>query len=528
MDWAEDAIVYLHRSHELDRTSLQKLTDALAQSRGSDPRAELLKINGGPLNTALRKLEGEFGRLVDENSCPLNLAPYVSAELDARPSPRVQHFPDDVMAKLLMIMDRLKLNGATRGCLRLYKDARVRTVTKGMSSLSRNYLQHSTPDAISKLKWEQIHEYIYLWVKDLQVIVKVLLTKERELCNQIFSALDPAERVKCFGKIVEQLNLSPFSLFVEAVARSHQRPEALLVGLLDLFKGFEEINKDASQVFEGVETWVQLRESQRALAQNVCRAFWELLKNVEMNQAQVPKDGGKDLNASFVVNYMGMIVRDYGPAMEQALALREIGKRQENLSTAMISMMTALQNNLEDRARSYDDQVLAHVFLMNNYRHVLIRLKECTGLAECLGEDWRKEWQRKVDQNMLNYRRKAWEKVVTHLSREGLQVSSGGRGASRDVLKSKVLAFNGAFEEAFNKQCKWTVLDPQLREALRVSVSQLLVPPYHSFMQSYAFLLEESGSRKLIKYSPDMLQDMLGDLFEGKQGRQPSSTDRSF
>lgn len=534
LNWLEDVVVFLEQTRAVDRYGLQKLTDMLAESRHRNPRTEMLKVDGGLLHNALQKLETEFERLVVQHSSPMDLNLFLNDETDSQPFVTELSFSPVVIGNLLVIMDRLKANGRLQGCFRIYKESRARTVRKGMSSLAPVYLQYYSEDAVDKIKWEQIHDYIFSWVQHLKVIVKVAITHERELCHQVFQILDPSEWEKCLQEILQLSNLSSFFRFSEAVARSHHRPEALLIGLLDLFKGIEDVIEDTREVLESegcLSLLSNLREAQKPLVNNAWRVFLEFVKNVDKSQASVPKDGGKDMNASFVVNYLGMLMRDYGTVLEHVMGAQTGGVQQQqssNLSVVMLRVMSSLERSLESRAARFEEAALAHIFLMNNYRHVLVRLKECATLTDCLGAVWRTDWQRKVDQNLRNYVRKAWEKVLQHLSRDGLLSSSGSRFSSlmRDMVKSKLRAFNTAFEDAYNKQCKWVILDPQLRETARIEVTQLLIPAYRSFLKAFGCPEEEAAaSHKSIKYTPDLLQTKLDDLFEGSK---PGSIDRSF
>lgn len=535
LDWLEGVIGFLNQNRVIDKYSLSKLADELEQSKSLDPHTELMNMNGGGLlNIPLRKLENEFGRLLVENSAVIDLAAHLGPpDAPNAPEPTASMLPvgalmkQDAIFQLLVIADRLRVNGRLDECLHLYKEGRGRMVKKSMASLKPEYLRHSSEEALKELNWEDIHRFLYSWLQDLKVVVRVLMASERELCNQVFPTLDPpSERLQVFAEIVQESKFALFFKFAEEVPCTQHRPEALLVGLLDLIKGMENLKGDFNEVFHGCsETLVDIANLQRTLVHNVYRAFWELVKNVETRKSDVPHDGGKDRNASFVVNYMGMLLRDYEATMDLVFRSQHSSKVvgsivETSLSSAASSMMDALEKSLEDRAsKGYSDPILAHVFLMNNYRHILVRLKECGGLATCLGENFKMQWRKKVDHNMRSYLKKAWEKVMVHLSREGLQLSSGGRGTSKDMLRSRMRAFNAAFEDTYKQQCGWIILDDQLRDSVQLAIIQLLVPAYLNFIQSYGSLLDENSQphKKVIKYSGDRLQNMVRDMFEGKQ-----------
>lgn len=116
--------------------------------------------------------------------------------------------------------------------------------------------------------------------------------------------------------------------------------------------------------------------------------------------------------------------------------------------------------------------------------------------------------------------------MLVHLSKDGLPVTmSNGRGSGvREFVKARMMAFNGAFEETYYKHCQWSISDVQLREDVKNSVIQLIVPAYHNFVQNYGSVLQGAGgAHRVIKYSPNMLEHLLGDLFQDKPGRQLNS-----
>ncbi|KAH7298980.1 hypothetical protein KP509_25G067900 [Ceratopteris richardii] len=281
--------------------------------------------------------------------------------------------------------------------------------------------------------------------------------------------------------------------------------EALIVGLLDLVRWLENLRRDIDEVFKGcTEILKDIVKAHNLIITNVRRAFWELAKNVETRKSDVPNDG----NATFVVNYMGMLLRDYPDAMDLAFTTqystdRRVSTAPESLPRAVNGMMDALVTNLEERASNgYSDPILAHIFLMNNYRHVLVRLKECDGLSNCLGDAFVLEWR---------------TKVLALLSREGL---SSGCNVSKDAA-ARVRLFNSAFEDTYRQQLRWVILEHQLRDTVRLAIINMLVPADHSFINSYGGILDENvhPSKRVVKYTTDALQNMVRDMFQGGQSR---------
>lgn len=81
-------------------------------------------------------------------------------------------------------------------------------------------------------------------------------------------------------------------------------------------------------------------------------------------------------------------------------------------------------------------------------------------------------------------------------------------------------AFNTSFEELYASQTQWVIPDPELREAVRLQVAEVLLPAYRSFLKRYGTILEGGKNPgKYIKYAPEDLERMLGDFFEGGNRR---------
>ena len=538
LDSLDEVLDFLLDTKLLDPYSLRMLGDQLEQSKRLDPRQEMMKKD--PLNKALLKLEEEFERLLTESSRVIDLSKHLTSSPGATgddqtseqntapfPTPRVELMDPDTSNKLLVISDRLKVNGRIEYCLEVYKEIRVKIVMKSIVTLKPEYLRAYSMEELNRMEWEDIRGNLSLWLRHVNAIVMVLMAQEKEVCERAFHTLDPPERTKCFADIVKKSNISIFFRFIESAASTNHRPEAMLVELLEIIQGLGHIKYEMSGVFGGCpDTLKEIEAMHLTLSFHVLRVYRILVINTETWKSQVPSDGGKDLNARYIVNYMGMIFREYKGAMAEALRLQQRSAKASgggaimvsNLQNTALSIMGALEKSLEHRASTcYEDPILAHVFLMNNYRHVLVRLKECVQLADCLGEDFKTKWRRKVDLNMRNYIKKVWENVVSNLGREGLQVS-GGRGVSRDLLMKRVKAFNIAFEEVCRKQVRWVILDDSLRESVFLEVTQLLVPAYHAFMQSYGSYLDEGVPPQLRvnKYTVDMLENMVRNLFQGK------------
>lgn len=124
-----------------------------------------------------------------------------------------------------------------------------------------------------------------------------------------------------------------------------------------------------------------------------------------------------------------------------------------------------------------------------------------------------------VSQNTLKYQREGWQRVLQQLNREGLQGSSSSKSSSRELVRQRLRAFTAAFDETIQAQSKWIIPEQDLRDGTLIAINQMVVPAYRSFLGHFGPLLEGRlrDSDKYIKYSPEVMETMLGDLFTGSK-----------
>jgi exocyst complex component 7 len=74
------------------------------------------------------------------------------------------------------------------------------------------------------------------------------------------------------------------------------------------------------------------------------------------------------------------------------------------------------------------------------------------------------------------------------------------------------------YKDLFPSQTTWRVVDPQLREELKISISEKVLPAYRSFVGRFWGQLEGGrNSARYIKYSLDDLENLVSDFFEGRK-----------
>lgn len=74
-----------------------------------------------------------------------------------------------------------------------------------------------------------------------------------------------------------------------------------------------------------------------------------------------------------------------------------------------------------------------------------------------------------------------------------------------------------ALNESVQTQVKWITSEQQLRDRILAAVIQMVISAHRSYLVQFEPLLENCtrNSEEYIKYSPEMLETILGFLFSG-------------
>ncbi|XP_078164351.1 exocyst complex component EXO70A1-like [Carex rostrata] len=408
-------------------------------------------------------------------------------------------------------------------CLKLYRDARASALEMSLKNLG---VEKLSKEEVQKMQWESLEAKIGNWIHFMRIAVKLLFAAERQLCNKIFEGIDSLKD-ECFAEVTSN-SLSVLMSFGEAVAKSKRSPEKLFV-LLDMYEIMRELQPDIEMIFEG-KACAEMRESALTLAKRLAETaqetFDDFVDAVEKDATKTTvTDGTVHPLTSYVINYVKFLF-DYQSTLKQLF--QESGtsgdESHSQLATVTMRIMQALQTNLDAKSKQYKDQALTSLFLMNNI-HYMVRSVRRSEAKDLLGDDWIQRHRRIVQQNANQYRRVAWSKILQSIAAQGLTSSGGGTGAgdsgsggaSRALIKDRFRSFNIQIEELYQRQCQWTVPDPELRESLRLAVAEVLLPAYRSFIKRFGPLVENSKNpQKYIKYTPEDLEKMLGEFFEGK------------
>ncbi|CAA7407403.1 unnamed protein product [Spirodela intermedia] len=507
IQWLEDIVEYLEENSVADRRYLLALkASLLSLSESKDP------LDGGLLGAALERLEAEFRRLL------------AAAETIVPPSSAVE--------KTHPILERLSANGRLENCIKIFVEVRASNIQASLNALDLQYLEIS-PAEFNDV--QSIEGHISQWGKHLEFAVKHLFEAEYRLCSDIFEQCGPPEVwTGCFAEIAKRAGILAFLQFGRTVADSKKDPIKLLK-LLDIFASLNKLRLDFNRLF-GCKPCEEIQKATRDLIKKVvdgaCEIFWELLVQVELQREMPPPaDGNVPRLVSFMTDYCNRLLgEEYRTILTQVLTIHRSWKKhkflERHLTEAVLDIIRALEQNLQVWSKAYEDATLSHVFLMNTHWHLYKHLK-CTKVGELLGEAWLREHDQCKEFYAASYLKETWAKLPGMLSREGLILFSGGRATARDLVKKRLRAFNGAFDEMHRRQSGWVIPDKDLREKICHLTVQAIVPVYRSYMQNYGPLVEQDASAgKYAKYTAQSLEDLLGSLFQLRPVRSTSLNPR--
>ena len=442
--------------------------------------------------------------------------------------------PSDAIYDLRSIAERMIAAGYLRECIQVYGSVRKSAVD---ASFRRLGIEKLSIGDVQRLEWDQLEAKIRRWIRAAKVCVRVLFASEKKLCEQIFENLGTDIDDACFVETVKGPAIQLFNLF-EAISISRRSPEKLFK-ILDLHDALMVLIPDIDIVFEAKTAEsirIQAAEILSRLAEAARGILSEFENAVLREPSKVPVPGGTIHPLTrYVMNYISLISDYKQTLIELIVSKPSTGTRYGSdptipdmefadelegktpLAFHLIWVIVILQFNLEGKSKHYKDTSLAHLFMMNNVHYIVQKVKGSPELREMIGDDYLKKLTGKFRQAATNYQRATWVSVLYCLRDEGLHVSgSFSSGAAKSALRERFKSFNAMFEDVHRNQAMWLVPDAQLREELRISISEKLLPAYRSFLGRFRTHIESGRHpENYIKYSVDDLETAVLDFFEG-------------
>ncbi|KAL3526203.1 hypothetical protein ACH5RR_014575 [Cinchona calisaya] len=393
-------------------------------------------------------------------------------------------------------------------------------------------------DDVQKMNWESLEREIEAWIKTFKQCTTLQLSRERKLSDAVFADY-PAISEALFsslsrGVIVQLLNFS------EAVAMSKRAAEKLFK-FLDIYEALRDVlpkmdNLLPPQCLDEIKSEAALTRSR--LGEATITIFCELENSIHADTGKTPVPGGAVHPLTrYTMNYMKYAC-EYKDTLEQVFREHQKIERADSgtgsdfdynsqqanavnqkavhspFQMQLIKIMDLLDSNLEGKSKLYKDLSLSSIFMMNNGRYILQKIRGSSEINSLMGDTWSRKRSSELRQYHKNYQRETWGKPLNCLmNHEGLNVNGK---VVKPVLKERFKSFNAMFDEILKTQTTWVVSDEQLQSELRVSISNMVIPAYRAFMARYGqHLTPGRQTEKYVKYQPEDIETYLDELFDG-------------
>ncbi|KAJ9167528.1 hypothetical protein P3X46_022174 [Hevea brasiliensis] len=433
----------------------------------------------------------------------------------------IDALPSGTINDLHEIARRMVVAGFGKECSHVYSSCRREFLEESMSRLG---MQKLSIEEVQKISWQDLEDEIDKWIKAANVALRILFPSERRLCDRVFfgfsSAADLSFMEVCRGSTIQILN------FADAVAIGSRAPERLFK-ILDLFETLRELMPDFEFNFsdqyclvlrnDAVAIWKRLGEAIRGI-------FMELENLIRRDPAKAPVPGGGIHPITrYVMNYLRAACRSretLQQVFEENVNLNVVPSKDSSSSSLSVQMawiMELLESNLEMKSKIYGDSALCSVFMINNGRYIVQKVKD-SELGSLLGDDWIRKHAAKLKQFHMSYQRSSWNKVLGMLKADNGSAATNVAGKSL-YMKDKMKFFNSHFEEIYKTQSQWIIFDEQQRKELRNSLANLLLPAYGNFIKRFQNSPEVGKhADKYIKYTVEDIEAHINDLFRGGSG----------
>ncbi|KNA24221.1 hypothetical protein SOVF_017680 [Spinacia oleracea] len=447
---------------------------------------------------------------------------------------------EERIANMRTIGSLMIFAGYETECCQVYSVLRRNAFKEAMQ---REGFEKISIDEVQKMQWESLEGHIGNWIKIVKYVANVLLPGEKKLCDSVFSDEHSSIGEAMFSNLARSAVIL-FLNFAEAISLTKRSAERLFK-VLDIYDTLSELITALDKICSkecANDLRSELSSVRRRLGEAAVCIFCDLENSIKNDVARNPVPGGAVHPLTrYTMNYLRYAC-DFKETLEQVFSLHHTtelnlealepkrehqdedsqdyedknqGPKQTPFAAELITIMNLLDVNLEAKSKLYKDPSLRYIFLMNNGRYILQKIKESAEINDLVGNNFRRTRSSELRGYHKSYQRETWSRVLQCLNQEGLQVNNK---VQKPVLKERFKTFNQMFDEIHKTQSAWVVSDEQLQSELRVSISSVMIPAYRSFLARFGQHFTHGRQReKYIKYQPEDIETTIEELFDGNQ-----------
>ncbi|CAI0396816.1 unnamed protein product [Linum tenue] len=508
-----------------------RLASSLNEFRSDPDHAHLVNRIGSIHQRAMSYLEDEFGFLLQEHTNqqpvqePDSAGKSSSAKAAETGEPEEEKespypgYSEETVTNLSNIASQMIAGGYESECCQVYMIVRRHALDE---TLIQSGFEKISIDDVQKMAWENLEREIPIMTSIIKECASVHFPKEHKLVHSVFSNY-PSLSISLFSNLSRGI-LIQFLNFAEGVAMSKRSTEKLFK-FLDMY----ETLRDGFAAIEGLypeESESELKTEATTVKGRIGEAainiFSDLEHSIKNDHGKTPVPGGAVHPLTrYTMNYLKYAF-EYKSTLENVF--RDHSKIERADSTSRPSnqspfagqlarIMDFLDQNLESKSQLYRDVSLCCIFMMNNGRYILQKIKSSPEIHCVMGDPWCRRKSSDLRNYHKGYQRETWSKLLGCLAQEGVQVHGK---VSKTVLKERFKNFNIMFDEIHRTQSQWVVSDEQLQSELRVSIAAVVIPAYRAFLGRFSqYFTPGRQYEKYVKYQAEDIENCVEELFEG-------------
>eukprot|EP00696_Hemimastix_kukwesjijk_P015638 gnl/Hemi2/3860_TR1354_c0_g1_i1.p1 gnl/Hemi2/3860_TR1354_c0_g1~~gnl/Hemi2/3860_TR1354_c0_g1_i1.p1 ORF type:complete len:611 (-),score=203.37 gnl/Hemi2/3860_TR1354_c0_g1_i1:8-1840(-) len=447
------------------------------------------------LNTAMVECDREFNRLAKENTTSV-LPPTLAGPL-LEPLPQVESIQGPTVALMKKVGGCAHSCGYTKHLIN-YRLLRKRVLKKSLSKWFPKGRDRSNSTVLTGMYMKGSHSFILL----LHFYLR-LLQNEQQMCAW-FNDQDNLELIisKAHKKVLD---------LVDSVPRQKNSLTSLFL-LLDVCDTLRQLMPEYSEVLKLCgNKRVEFVQFSQNFSQTATRWLHETEQQILRQPDKLPKthDGDVHQHTSNTLAFLRQLF-EYSALLT---VLLRADNAVSTLQAYILNIVRALEQNLENKAKSGASQPLSYLFLLNNHHYMLKNVRN-SSLLTVVESDFVQKYTNMIDIERVMYRKFTWDAVLKQVVDDPkAPMEKNLTPAAKKKIKERFKTFNQLLQEITEINQSYVVPDVALRKELRKEAHDHVLPAYSNFFNKYSNLPFSSDKGKYVKFPPPTVAGMVSRFF---------------